>query len=406
MTGGTAGPDPGPRFRAAHAALRTAAVTGTNGKTTTVSLIDAIVRASGEPHARLTTLGAWVGDERIEAATPTDEFLACVERAVERGVRTLALETTSKSLGRGLARRWPAHVAVFTNLSRDHLDMHRSAEAYLAAKAQLFLALPAGGVAVLNADDPSSSLLAEVVPSHAAVRWYGASVSARDLMARRVHVHVGGTDVELGPSELAQRLGGQIRLRLHGAVHAHNALAAAVAADALGYDPMHVREGIEGFGGVPGRFEIVGHSPLVLVDYAHTPDGLRGTLVTARSLVEQGGRLVCVFGCGGDRDRGKRPEMGATAHALADRVVLTSDNPRREPPDQIAAEVRTGIDSEGAEWSEELDRRRAIEGAIAAAAPLDVVVIAGKGHEREQDQGDRKVPFDDAQVARAALARR
>jgi UDP-N-acetylmuramoyl-L-alanyl-D-glutamate--2,6-diaminopimelate ligase len=364
-------------------------------------MIESIVAASGERAARLTTLGAWIDGARVEAETPAEEFLHTVEGAIAAGVRTLALEVTSKALQGGLARRWPARVAVFTNLSRDHLDMHQSPEAYLAAKAQLFLTLPPGGTAVFNADDPASEMIESLLPAHVAVRRFSVTVAGADLAATAVDTSPRGTHIALAPSPLADRLGGALALSIAGDVHAQNALAAALAADALGYAPDAIRRGLHAFSGVPGRFEIIATDPLVVVDYAHTPDGLDGTLRTARGLVGDGGRLVCVFGCGGDRDRGKRPQMGAVAHRLADVAVLTSDNPRREPPETIAAAVRAGAEGEGAAWHQQLDRPAAIRWAIEAARPGDVVVIAGKGHEDVQEIGDQRIPMSDAAIARA-----
>lgn len=394
------------RFAAAYARLRTAAVTGTNGKTTTTSMIASIVGESGEPNAWLTTLGAWVNGDKIDADEPSQEFLHTVERAVSARVTTLALEVTSKALLAGLARRWRPHVAVFTNLSRDHLDMHHSPEAYLAAKAQLFIQLSEGGVAVLNADDPASDLIAEVMPPDRRILRFSVRDASVDLAARTVDTSARSTRIELYPSALADALGGEIALRITGDVHAQNALAAALAADALGYAAAAIEAGLRAFRGVPGRFEIAHEAPLVVVDYAHTPDGLDGTLHTARQLVGDGGRLICVFGCGGNRDRGKRSEMGSVAHRRADLVVLTSDNPRREPPGQIAADIRQGAHGDGAYWHEQLDRPAAIEWAVAQATPADVVVIAGKGHEREQEIMDRTIPMSDIAIARSACAQR
>jgi UDP-N-acetylmuramoyl-L-alanyl-D-glutamate--2,6-diaminopimelate ligase len=395
------------RFNAAWRKLRTAAVTGTNGKTTTTSMIAAVVAAAGEPEARLTTVGAWVAGEKMAGDSATAEFLATVETAVARGVRTLALETTSKALGGGLAKRWPAHVAVFTNLTRDHMDMHGSAEAYLAAKAQLFMALPRGGVAVLNADDPSSELLRDVMPPWAEVRTFSVRDPGATLAATSVVASARGTAVTLAPSRLGDALGGRLELAVVGAVHAQNALGAALACDALGYPAEAIGRGLAGFTTVAGRFQIVGERPLVVVDYAHTPDGLDGTLRTAREIVAteaRGGRVVCVFGCGGGRDRGKRPEMGAIADRLADIVVLTTDNPRHEEPAAIAAEVAAGAPAPRAAWHTELDRRAAIEWAIANARPDDLVVIAGKGHEAVQEVRGVEHPFSDADVAREIIS--
>jgi UDP-N-acetylmuramoyl-L-alanyl-D-glutamate--2,6-diaminopimelate ligase len=394
------------RFAAARSRLTTAAVTGTNGKTTTTTMIAAVVRAAGEPASWLTTLGAWVDDDRIEGDDPGDEFLRLAEAATARGVRTVALEFTSKALRGGLARRWPPDVAVFTNLSRDHMDMHASPEEYLAAKAQLFMALPAGGQGVLNADDPATELIAATMKPQVARKTYSVRDRSADLAATAVDSAPTGTRVTLAPSPLADALGGTLELAVVGDVHAQNALGAALACDFLGYPADAIRRGLEQFTGVAGRFEIVGRDPLVAVDYAHTPDGLRGTLQTARRLVGAAGRLICLFGCGGDRDRGKRPEMGATVHRLADLAVLTSDNPRTEDPAAIARAVRAGATGTGADWIEELDRPAAIARAIATAGAADVVVIAGKGHETYQEIGRDKIPMSDAALARDAIERR
>ncbi len=396
------------RFARAHRTMRTAAVTGTNGKTTTVSMIEAIVAASGEPSARLTTIGAWLCGEPIEGVDPAAQFLALVEQAVVRGVRALALEVTSKALTTGLARRWPPTVAVFTNLTRDHLDYHGTPEAYLAAKAQLFMALPAGGAAVLNADDPSSALIREVIPAGVSVRGFSVRQPRVSLAATSVIAAARGTTLVLAPSPLADALGGRLELAVTGAVHAQNALAAALAADALGYTAAVIARGLGGFTGAPGRFQIVGDAPLVAVDYAHTPDGLVGTLTTARELVATAGRgrVICLFGCGGGRDRGKRPQMGAIADRLADVVVLTTDNPRHEEPAAIADEVRAGVPAPRARWPVELDRAAAIAWAIAHADADDLVVIAGKGHAADQEVRGVKTPSSDAAVARAAIAQR
>jgi len=374
------------RFDAAHAKLKTVAVTGTNGKTSTVSMVAAIVAAAGEPHARLTTVGAWVNDVRIEGAKSA-QFLGTVERAVAAGVRTLALETTSKSLAGGLAQRWPAHVAIFTNLTRDHLDMHGTPEAYLASKAQLFL--HAREAVVLNADDPSSALLAEVVPAHTRVLRYG----SRDAdLLYSAEVSREGTRIRArGILEL------DLQMQVHGRVHAANASAAALGAHAAGYEIGAIEAGLEAFEGAPGRFEIVRDAPLAIVDYAHTPDALRGTLETARALTDAAVWLV--FGCGGERDQGKRAPMGAVADAMADQVVLTNDNPRREDPEAIAAAVREGAIGR-AQWHTELDRRAAIARALGHAGVEDVVVVAGKGHEATQQRGTEAYTFDDVEIIR------
>ncbi len=391
------------RFAAAHQRLRTIATTGTNGKTTTTSMVASIVTAAGELPARLTTVGAWVGCDKVPAPTPTEEFLFTVESAVEHGVKTLALEVTSKALGEGLARRWPAHVAVFTNLTRDHLDMHGSPEAYLAAKAQLFMTLAPGTSAVLNGDDPSSALIREVIGPGVDIATFSVTREAT-LAARAVELAPGKTRVLLAPSPLADALGGALELAVSGGVHAQNALGAALACHAAGYSAAAIKRGLESFRGVAGRFEMVHRDPLIVVDYAHTPDGLVGTLTTARELCR--GTLICVFGCGGDRDKGKRPQMGAIVDDRADLAVLTTDNPRFEDPAAIADAVRAGVPAPRARWHVELDRGAAIAWAVQQAKPGDVVVIAGKGHELVQEIRGVEHPFSDVEVARAALEAR
>ncbi|MBI5489355.1 MAG: UDP-N-acetylmuramyl-tripeptide synthetase [Deltaproteobacteria bacterium] len=408
----TAAPAPDdPRLVRARERLRTICVTGTNGKTTTTSMIASIVAAAGEVSARITTVGSWVGAEQVAEGVSMEDFLHTVERAVQAGTRTLAVETTSKSLASGFAWRWPARVAVFTNLTRDHLDYHRTPEEYLAAKAQLFLSLADDGTAVLNAADPSSALLAELMrPGVPRVAYTARGVveTCADLplrlVASSVTVSRAGTHVVLAPSGLADALGGELLLPLLGEVHAENALAAAVATEALGYPPSAIRAGLERFVGVPGRFELVAHEPLVAVDYAHTPDALERTLALARRLADaNAGRVWCVFGCGGDRDRGKRPQMGRIADEGADEVVLTSDNPRGEDPAAIADAVEHGAAERRARWTRQLDRRAAIALALQSAHPSDVVIIAGKGHERTQEIRGKKTPFSDADEARKAL---
>ncbi len=367
----------------------------------------ASVVAVAEPSARLTTLGGWVGEQHIAAdlvGGAVHEFLATVEGAVAAGVKTLALEVTSLALSDGFARRWPPSVAVFTNLTRDHFDYHGTAEAYLAAKAQLFMALTGGQTAVLNADDPASELLREVIAPDVTIETYSIN-SAATLSARELTVTRDGTRVRFNDSPFAHALGDELQLSVFGVVHAQNAMAAALACRAAGYAPEVIRRGLMDFAGVAGRFEVIARNPMVVVDYAHTPDALKGTLRTARSLCS--GRLICVFGCGGERDRGKRAHMGTVANELADLAVLTTDNPRREDPEAINEAILAGVFAgEGtAKWVREPDRARAIALAIASANAQqgDVVVIAGKGHERVQQLGTEELAFCDADVARGAL---
>lgn len=388
-------------------------VTGTNGKTTTTSMVAAIVAAAGETSARATTLGTWVGERQVSSSVSMASFQDLAEQAAAEGVRTLAVETTSKALAAGFARLWPADVAVFTNLTHDHLDVHGSPEAYLAAKAQLFMTVPAGGAVVWNLADPCSALLDAVVPP--AVRRLGfvtgdvhADCAGLPLHLRghSLHTSLGGTHFDVTAGAGFEALGGAWELRAVGAVHAQNALGAALAAAALGYDPSAIRRGLRAFRGIPGRFEVIAEQPLVVVDYAHTPDALSRTLTEARDLVEREcGRLFCVFGCGGDKDPSKRPEMGRVADQHADVVIVTSDNPRSEDPERILDAIESGRAPEErrATWYRQADRRAAIHHAIARARPIDGVVIAGRGHEEHQLLATGPVTFSDRDVAREAI---
>jgi UDP-N-acetylmuramoyl-L-alanyl-D-glutamate--2,6-diaminopimelate ligase len=330
--------------------------------------------------------------------------------AVDRGGRFAAIELTSEALARGFVRAWPCHVGVFTNLTHDHLDAHGSPEHYLASKAQLFVSLPPGGTAVLNACDEASALLAEVVPKHARIVRYGVPSRGQargepDLFATAVEPSWEGTRVAIGGHGALAPAPREIRIRAIGDIYAENALAALAAALVAGI-PSDEAAAALACAPVPrGRFERISWEPAgphVVVDYAHTPDALARTLAIGRRLCR--GALAVVFGAGGDRDKDKRELMGAAASA-ADRVVLTSDNPRSEDPACIAGAIRAGIRA-GIDVTIELDRRAAIAAAIAGAAPGDVVVVAGKGHETEQIAAGRTLPFDDAAEARAALRAR
>lgn len=391
--------------------LTTLAVTGTNGKTSTTSMIASIVRAAGEPAVRITTLGMWVDDEQLADDGSMASFARTLRRGRELGARSLALEVTSRALAEGFAAIWRAQIAVFTNLTHDHLDRHGTPERYLAAKAQLFLKLPKHGVAVLNAADSASALLAEVTPAHAQrVAYLGrpgfTSVAGElpvVLAASELDCDEHRSRIALAASALAEELGGALELQVLGAFQCDNALAAAVAASAAGYRGEAIRHGLLTFGGVPGRLEVCSREPLVLVDFAHTPDALERVLESVRALAaRRRGRLGCVFGCGGERDPAKRPVMGALADRMADVVWLTSDNPRSESPAAIAGMVRSGSGGR-ATWHELPDRRAAIRAAVGWAMPKDVVVIAGRGPETHQKFADGPVPFLDRDAVREAL---
>jgi UDP-N-acetylmuramoyl-L-alanyl-D-glutamate--2,6-diaminopimelate ligase len=376
------------------AELAVVGVTGTNGKTTTTFLTRALLEADGRPCGLLGTVTSVIGGRTREVVRTTPEAIDLqrdLRAMLDAGDRACAMEASSHalSLHRVDAIRWAA--AIFTNLTQDHLDFHPTMEEYYAAKRRLFLARP--GASVVNVSDPYGQRLASELPG--AISF--AIDAEADWRAVDVRTHLGGSRfrVRSPVGEL------DVRSPLPGRFNVSNVLGALAAAVALGVDPDVAVAALADAGRVPGRFEPVeeGQEFAVLVDYAHTPDSLENVLGAARELTDR--RVVCVFGCGGDRDQGKRPIMGAIARRLADAVVVTSDNPRSEDPEAIIAQVVAGA-GDGVEAI--VDRREAIERAIALAGPGDVVVIAGKGHEQGQElAGGRKVPFDDVTVAREAL---
>ncbi len=377
-------------------------VTGTNGKTSTTTFVaDMLARARG-PVVRATTLGYFIGDERLERPLDFDGFALALGDAHARGVRCAALEVTSEALHHGFAKVWPFQVAVFTNLTHDHLDVHTSPEHYLASKAQLFMHVAPGGAAVLNACDPACALLREIVPAGVRVFSYGvASRGAEalgdvDLFVREFRP---GERVVLERSERARDFPESLELRAPSDVFVENALAAALGAFASGVPMQHIVAALAEAEPPRGRFERVATKPRVYVDYAHTPDALARTIAAGRAL---GGRVLLVFGAGGDRDTRKREPMGRAA-AAADVVFLTSDNPRTEDPAAIAADLARGLGAHPRVVIE-LDRARAIEMAIREAHDDDVVLVCGKGHETEQIIGTTRHPFSDADVARRCVS--
>jgi UDP-N-acetylmuramoyl-L-alanyl-D-glutamate--2,6-diaminopimelate ligase len=379
------------------AALASVGITGTNGKTTTAFLVRALLQAGGLPTGLLGTVGAIVGGERRDAVRTTPEAVDLQRTFAEMraaGDRAVVMEVSSHALAlhRADAIHWD--VAVFTNLTQDHLDFHADMEEYFAVKRRLF-AQGAPRTCVVNVDDPYGRRLAAELPGAVTV-----AIDAPDAALR-------ATDLRPAPSGTRFRAGGlELEVPLPGRFNVVNALCAVAAARALGVAGAAIAAALPRAGLAPGRFEPVdeGQPFAVLVDYAHTPDSLANVLRAARDLAA--GRVVVVFGAGGDRDRGKRPLMGRVAAALADRVVVTSDNPRSEDPAAIIADVMAGATAPGARAEVEAvpDRRAAIARAIEEARPGDVVVVAGKGHEQGQElKGGRTVPFDDATVAREAL---
>lgn len=392
-------PPPAPAWASS---LFTVGVTGTNGKTSTTAMIAALLATLSRPVARVTTVGSFLDDEQLELPAHYAGFLATMQRCLDRGGRYAAVEFTSEALALGFARAWPCRVAAFTNLSLDHSDAHGSAEHYLASKAQLFMALEAGASAVLNARDSAAQLLSEVIPKGVEVLHYGvptrgAAWAPADLSAHSIRIGFEGTRFELAPSARFPDLPSTLTIRAIGEIYVENALAAVGAALAAGVPMTAVAAVLAAVAPPPGRFQVVQERPWVVIDYAHTPDALCRTLATARELCE--GRVSVVFGAGGQRDSSKRPLLGVAARD-ADRVWLTSDNPRTEDPSAIIAQIAAGLAGHS-DVVREVDRKRAIERALAQAGPSDLVLIAGKGHEREQEAEGVKTSFSDEAIVRA-----
>jgi UDP-N-acetylmuramoyl-L-alanyl-D-glutamate--2,6-diaminopimelate ligase len=383
----------------------TVGVTGTNGKTSTTTLIAAALRAAGHSVLVETTIGYDLDGIVLDVARTHAGFLSAFERAARSGSKHAVVEVTSEALAGGYAKKWRFDMGVFTNLSRDHLESHESFEHYLASKAQLFVHLAAGSTAVFNACDEMSGLLDRATPSDVSRSWFavpsrGPALREADLVAERVELSVDGTRATLAPSKLAEALGGSIETRLIGQVFAENALAAALAALASGAPGPAVRRGIAESPGPAGRFEVVYRAPVVAIDYAHTPDALARTCNTARSLAGSS-KVIVVFGAGGRFDPGKREPMGRAVGERADVAIVTTDNPRHEDPADIARTVATGCRRGGRAYVKlEPDRRRAIAEALERAKPGDVIVIAGKGHEREQLVGSTVIAMSDAEIVK------
>ncbi len=381
-----------------------AGVTGTNGKSTTALMIDSIFRAAGHKSGVVGTLEYRIGDRRMRAPHTTPEAVdlqGLLAEMVEAGVTHAAMEVSSHALALHRADGCRFAAAVFTNLTPEHLDFHADMADYLAAKRRLFQDpqhLPADGerVNAVNIDDEAGRLIAEKAVGHTLT--YGLSSEAH-CRAEHIDLRSDGTDF------LAVHPAGRVPIRMHliGEFNVYNALGALAACIGLGMPADIACSAIEQMDPVRGRFERVpSEIRNVLVDYAHSPDGLRRALETARKLTE--GRVIVVFGCGGDRDRTKRPVMGELASRLADTCVITSDNPRTERPEAIIGEILAGIPKQTrAGCQVEPDRAAAIRLAIEEAQPEDLVLIAGKGHEDYQIFADRTVHFDDREVAAEAL---
>jgi UDP-N-acetylmuramoyl-L-alanyl-D-glutamate--2,6-diaminopimelate ligase len=379
------------------ARLPVVGITGTNGKTTTAFLVHSLLQASGRQTGLLGTVTSFVAGEERPTVRTTPEAIdlqRTFREMLEGGDVACAMEISSHALELRRAEGIHVAVAVFTNLTQDHLDFHPSMEDYFLAKRRLF-ASQLTDVRVLNVDDPCGRRLAGEFPGSTTF----AIDAAADYRATDLESGFAGTDCTFETPDGSYR----VRVPLPGRFNVLNALGAWTAARALGVEPDVLAKALAEARRVPGRFEPVseGQPFAVLVDYAHTPDSLENVLHAARELAE--GRVIVVFGAGGDRDRGKRPLMGEIAARLADLCLVTSDNPRSEDPDAIIAEILAGT-GDAAHVEHDADRRASIERAVGLARAGDVVVIAGKGHEQGQEfAGGRKEPFDDVTVAREAL---
>jgi len=373
--------------------LQVAGVTGTNGKTTTAFLLYAILAAAGRRPGLLGTIESRVGGERRPAVRTTPEAIDLqreFREMLDAGDRSAAVEATSHGSALGRLDRVRFSALVFTNLTQDHLDFHGTLEAYFDAKRRLFTeTMPP---AAANVGDAHGRRLADELRGRNELLTFGLADDA-DIRADELELGARGARFTAAGIELETRLRGRFNVE--------NVLGAVAAAKLLEIPDDAIAYGVRELRGVPGRFEAVdeGQPFAVLVDYAHTPDSLENVLRTARDLAQN--RVLCVFGCGGDRDRGKRPLMGRIATELADVAIVTSDNPRSERPEAIIDEILEGA----ADAEVEPDRRKAIARAIGEAAEGDVVVIAGKGHEQGQQFADGTIPFDDREVAREALRR-
>jgi UDP-N-acetylmuramoyl-L-alanyl-D-glutamate--2,6-diaminopimelate ligase len=395
------------------AALDVVAVTGTNGKTTTAFLVRALLQSAGRQCGLLGTVTSFVGGEERPVERTTAEAIELqhdVRAMVDGGDAACAMEVSSHALALHRADAIHVAAAIFTNLTQDHLDFHPTMEDYFTAKRRLFA--PADGgrpprVAIVNADDPYGRRLADELSAAGADAARPAQLLTfaidREATYRATAVESGFDGSRFTLRTPAGALA--LRTPLPGRFNVQNVLAAVAAVHALGVPLATIAAALPHAARVPGRFEPVdeGQDFAVLVDYAHTPDSLENVLNAARALAAA--RVLCVFGCGGDRDRGKRPLMGEIAARLADRAFVTSDNPRSEQPEAIVAEILAGIaPGDRACVSVDVDRHAAISAAIAEAREGDVVVVAGKGHEQGQElAGGRKIPFDDVEVAREAL---
>ena len=375
-------------------------VTGTNGKTTVTHLVQRIMESSGDKCALIGTLGYKLSSngeyKEAKHTTPQAPELQHVLKTIkdEAHIKNVAMEVSSHALVQNRVGFCEFNCAVLTNLTQDHLDYHITMERYFNAKAMLFERLKQGDVAVINNDDSYAEKFKSVLKEGVKLYTYGVKKEST----------ISASDISFSPRGVSfvcktpeQKY--NVHLSMNGMFSVYNALAALTVAYAMGLDMTNAIKTLEPLKGVAGRFEVIVHHPLVIVDYAHTPDGLQNVLNAAREITPTGNNLICVFGCGGDRDATKRPKMGAIAEKLADKVIVTSDNPRSEDPQQIITDILTGFKSLD-DITVEADRGKAIALIKDIATENDVVVIAGKGHEDYQILADKTIHFDDREEAR------
>ncbi len=383
-------------------------VTGTNGKTTVTHLIQKIFEENNQKCALIGTLGYKLssnGEYRdAKHTTPQAPELQATLRMIKdvEKIDNVVMEVSSHALDQNRVGGCRFNGAVFTNLTQDHLDYHITMDNYFKAKALLFNRLTEGDFAVINADDEYGDRFISEVPEGVNVFTYGVKQQS-DVMARDIHFSLNGAEFTLVTGDHVNnggKLEHKVNLHMNGMFSVYNVLAAVTAALAMGIDIEVALKALQNVKGVAGRFEVVVKKPLVIVDYAHTPDGLENVLKSAREITPIDGKLICLFGCGGDRDATKRPKMGAIAEKLADKIVITSDNPRSEDPQVIITDIIAGLKSVNTEnVVVEPDRGTAIALLKTIANNNDVVLIAGKGHENYQILKDKTIHFDDREEA-------
>ena len=378
-------------------------ITGTNGKTTVTHLIQKIFEEDNKKCALIGTLGYKLssnGEYRDAThTTPQAPELQATLRMIKdiEKIDNVVMEVSSHALEQNRVGGCRFDGAVFTNLTQDHLDYHITMDNYFKAKAILFKNLKEGNFAVINADDEYAQRFLEVVPEGVTKYTYGVKKDA-DIMAKDINFSLNGAEFTLVVKEKGEY---KVNLHMNGMFSVYNVLAAIGAACAMHIDIQTALRALENVKGVAGRFEVVVKKPLVIVDYAHTPDGLENVLKSAREITPKDGKLICLFGCGGDRDATKRPKLGAIAERRADKIIITSDNPRSEDPQIIITDIIAGLKSVNTEnVMVEADRGAAIAYLKTVANNNDVVIIAGKGHEDYQILKDRTVHFDDREEAR------